>query len=462
MSSDWTGIYRAKLYSTVKDFPKKVVVNILECVRYIRLTLALPWEKMAEVADRYRSQVVDTRLGRSLDLRLHLGMVVCMLINGWPLRVAEEMLRFHAGVRILCGVEATEKTLDHTSMFTFLKILGAQGIEEINVLIIGVAHRLGFTTPSLSASDTTIQEAPIAHPTEVGHMKRIVEKLSAIGKKIKKGISSKVVKIKTKATDTFGKIRLFTSGKVREVLQRKKELTKKMHSLASELLKEVKKEIKKMSPSSREKYVEQMAFFQKMLSQIRYWIKKGHHPKGKILSLWNHVARAFSRGNGKRNPTTKFGVQWLISRLSRGYLIGKICPNPGKNNDKQIAIDILQIFQETFGTNPKRVVYDRGADTNFNHQTLKDANVKDCIFRNGPKGTNTEALQRDLVSVRKARSLTEASIATIKSAKYGFSKPRAKSASACQMRGQMAILGANLQHLTTDLTAPQNLGVWKW
>jgi len=38
----------------------------------------------------------------------------------------------------------------------------------------------GFTGSELCASDTTVQESPIAYPTEVGHMKNIAEKLLGI------------------------------------------------------------------------------------------------------------------------------------------------------------------------------------------------------------------------------------------------------------------------------------------
>ena len=100
---------------------------------------------------------------------------------------------------------------------------------------------------------------------------------------------------------------------------------------------------------------------------------------------------------------------------------------------------------------PEMVVYDRGGDGMKNHATLKSKEIaKNCIFRKGKEslpgvGRNTR------LAARRERALSEATIATIKSQRYGFNKPRARSGASCILKGHAAILGANLSHLARDL-----------
>ena len=180
------GIHQPSLFSRST---LKMDVLVPAASRYRVLADKLPWLELAEIANEYRSKQVDIDLGRSLDLRLHLGALIAQSMNRWTDRETEEMVKFHAGVRLLCGLEQSSDTIDHTSIETFRGQLGKEGMESLNRIIVESAKDAGFTDGSLCSSDTTVQEAPICYPTEVGHMKKIGEKLLGIGSKIKKGLS---------------------------------------------------------------------------------------------------------------------------------------------------------------------------------------------------------------------------------------------------------------------------------
>jgi hypothetical protein len=177
MSTDMTGIYRRPITAEIL-IPLVVPTNN----RYFTLVNILPWEELGKIANLYRSKTVNINLGRTLDLRMHLGAYTAQLYNGWTDRETEEMVRYHAGVRVLCGLDSRNDSLDRTSIQSFRSQLGQAGAEAINRAIILHAAGAGFTGTELCAADTTVQEAPIAHPTEVGHMKKISEKLAGIGK----------------------------------------------------------------------------------------------------------------------------------------------------------------------------------------------------------------------------------------------------------------------------------------
>lgn len=446
------GIVQKNLFSNMKS----VGVYVPEESKYRVLGEIMPWRELAEVANRHRAKVVDINLGAPLNLRLHLGAYIAQTMDGLTDRKTEEMVRYHAGVRLLCGVEGSTETIDHTSIEDFRNTVGPEGAAELNAIIVRHAVKEGFTGNKLCSSDTTVQEAPICHPTEVGHLRRIAEKLTGIGKRVRKGIASKMENLKAKAEEIYTEIRLFTRGRKEKAVERKKKLARKLHRVVSRMHREVKGCVEEMGSAAKEQYGEELALYRKMLGQIKVWMRTGFHPSGKIISLWCQDARAITRGKAAR--AVEFGRRWIITLLEGGYIIGGPCKKVGSDTDGKIAREVLPQFKEVLGKMPKMFVYDRGGDEETNHRLLKQAKVKkDCIFRKG-KG-KMDVGPRVFTSAKRGRALSEAAIATIKCGKYNFNKPRAKSGEACITKGQMAILGANVNRLIRDLRGDVQIAV---
>jgi len=443
MSTRMDGIHQPSLFlSTLR-----MDVVVPKDNRYRILAEKLPWPKLATVANEYRSKQVDLNAGRALDLRLHLGAMIAQSMNRWTDRETEEMVAYHAGVRLLCGLEQSSDTIDRTSIEAFRNQLAAAGVESLNRIVVETAKQEGFTGTSLCSSDTTVQEAPIAYPTEVGHMKKISEKLIGIGSKIRKGVSKKLAKLGEQAQKIFTKIRLFTRGDSEKVISQKKKLGKELQKTVAKMERLLRDELAQMGPTAQARYRESLDLYRKMLSQIRYWMRTGFHRPGKIVSLWALDARAITRN--KAGKMVEFGRRWIITRLERGYIIGTVCKKLGSGSDTGLMPEILEHFMRTLGEDPETVVYDRGGDGRKNHRIIKEKRIKNCIFRKGKVslpgiGRNTA------LKARRERALSEATIATIKNPRYGFNKPRAKSSEGCILKGQAAIFGANLTHLTRD------------
>lgn len=418
--------------------------------RYRVLATKLPWLQLGETANNFRARAVDIRNGRPLNLRLHLGALIAQSMNRWTDRETEDMVAHHAGVRMLCGLELSSETIDHTSIETFRNQLTAAGVEAINQIVVKAAVGAGFTGSALCSSDTTVQESPIAHPTEVRHLRNITDKLMGIGMKIKKGLSRRLGKLAEKVVHTFTKIRLFTRGKGEEAVARKKKLSKELQRMVSGMERLVRGKVDRMRGASRAGYQEALEFYRLMLSQIRHWMKTGFHRPGKIVSLWERQARAIVRNKAGR--MVEFGRRWIITRLKSGYIIGKACEKLGQDADTGIMPEVLEHFEWMMGAKPTMVVYDRGGDGPKNHLSLKKKRIRhNGIFRKGKE--SLPGLGRNTVlRARRERALSEAAIATIKNPRYGFNKPRAKSSAGCVLKGHAAILGANLTRLTRDWT----------
>lgn len=453
MSADMTGIYQQSLFS------KSIAISVAvpESNKHRVLASVLPWELMANTANRFRSETINITNGRPLDLRMHLGVFVAQSMNNWTDRETEEMLRYHAGVRILCGLEESTNSLDRTSIEKFRNSVGKKGTEELNYIIVQHAIGAGFTGSEICSSDTTVQEAPIQHPTEVGHMKKISEKLVGIGKKIGGKISQAMATLGNAVQAAFTESRLFTRGKKEKAIKRKKELSRQMHAAIEKMLDLASKNLPKLSKKPREKSLEQVALYKRMQNQIIQWLKKGEHPVNKIISLWDLEARAITRN--KAAKIVEFGRRWIVTRLMRGYIIGDACQKLGGDSDVKILDEVLINFLNATGEVPENIIYDRGGDGEKNHKIISDVGVSNnCIFLKG-KNTKMDVSPEVFEMARTERALSEASIATVKHNKYGFNKPRARSADSCALKAQAAFLGFNINHLVVDVQSTWNMAL---
>jgi hypothetical protein len=451
MSTRMEGIVQKSLFVGTT---LRMDVIVAENNRYRVLAEHLPWRGLAEIANTYRAMKVDINNGRPLNLRLHLGAMIAQSMNGWTDRDTEDMVAHHAGVRILCALEESSETIDHTSIEEFRNQIGKDGVEDINRLVIESAVKEGFTGSSLCSSDTTVQESPIAYPTEVDHMRNIGNKLVGIGKRIRKGLSEKLEEMRTKVQKIFTKIRLFTRGKKQGALEKKKKLAEELRLTITRMQRFVRQEVEDMTEQSKERYEEELDYYKLMLKQIRHWMRTGFHKPGKYLSLWEKEARAIVRN--KASKSVEFGRRWIVTRLLGGYTIGAPCKKLGSGADTIIIGEVLENFEKNLGEMPDLIVYDRGGDGPKNHKLIgkliKEKKVKyNGIFRKG-RGESLPGLGRNTaLKAKRERALSEATISTIKQHRYGFTKPRAKSSESCILKGHAAILGANLNRLAKDL-----------
>lgn len=450
MSTDMQGIQQTTFFSLTPE----VMVTVGSDSQYRILAQVYPWVEAAEIVNKYRSQKIDIHNGRTLDLRSHIGALIAQSMNGWTDRQTEEMVRYHAGVRILCGLEGATTTMDRTRIEAFRNCVGSSCVEMLNQLVLKSAMGAGFTGVEICAADTTVQESPIAYPTEVGHLKNIAEKILSFGKDLKLKSVENLEKLKNKAQGLFTSIRLFTRGKTEEALEKKKKLSKKMLSRVQRMVQLAQAELQSKKGEATTQAKEQLDLFEHMLDQIKIWMKTGFHPKDKIISLWETTARAISKG--KTGKSVEFGRRWIVSRLMGGYVTGAPCQKIGADADTQIADEVIMNFMDTFGEIPENFIFDRGADSKKNNNFLEEVGVENiCIF---PKGRRKMKVSLETLEMaRKERSLNEASIANLKTKKYNFTKPRARSSQACVLKGFSAMLGFNLNNLLRDLTSAMEI-----
>ena len=190
----------------------------------------------------------------------------------------------------------------------------------------------------------------------------------------------------------------------------------------------------------------------KLLPQIRYWIKTGFVAPNKIVSL--HMPEVYSIVRGKTGKNVEFGLNWGITRLRGGFLLATLAKDKKELVDTRFAVRAVRDHKALFGAPPRDYAYDRGAWSASTVQQLREEGVK-YIGRapNGRAAWLVSGATKDrLVS---ERAQVEGGIGTIKCAKYGFSKPAARSVQAMGVCGQRAVLGFNLTKLSKSLFQPR-------
>lgn len=185
-----------------------------------------------------------------------------------------------------------------------------------------------------------------------------------------------------------------------------------------------------------------------LLPQIKYWLKTGYVAAGKILHPGITQAKAIVRN--KAGKKVEFGLPYLISRLGGGYVFGKLLEK--LPNETKMPLESLAGYREIFGASatPKLMIYDRGGYSATTLKKLKQQGVSQIGIQ--PKGQAAwlvaEEVQKTVLS---ERGMTEGTIGTLKTEKYGFNKPKQRNAAALQAAGQHALLSLNLNKLMRDV-----------
>jgi hypothetical protein len=190
------------------------------------------------------------------------------------------------------------------------------------------------------------------------------------------------------------------------------------------------------------------AVAQQLIPQIVQWLTTGVVAKGKIVPAGVTQARAIVRN--KAGKKVAFGLPYLLSRLGGGYVFGTLIR--GGVDESKMPLQALAGSRAIFGAQatPALVVYDRGGSATATVRALAHEGVKEIGIQ--PKGQGpwhvAEAVR---ATVRSERGKTEGIIGTLKTATYGFNKPKERLWQTLEMAGPRSVLSFNLHKLMRDV-----------
>lgn len=428
----------------------------------LQLKRALPWEALQEVmVRRWRAagKNVDGKPGLAWDVSLYGPMIVLMLVKQLNSRAMEAYLAENVVARVFLSKQddPQPQIRDHSNIARACAALGTEGLEEINQLIVKEAVRLGFGDPSVLSADTTVQELPIGYPNEPGILGGIAQRcLRALGRLAKKGgqgLESAIEQAKT-ILRSVKEHHLFAKDKEEKqrVLTRILQETEQLMAHTTPVVQEVAQSTDRVKQAVANTLQAMREVAARLIPQVIHWMTTGVVAKGKILHAGITQARAIVRN--KAGKKVEFGLQYLINRIGGGYLFGSLllaCPDESK-----MPLRALAAYRKIFGEKaaPELLVYDRGGHA---QPTLKKL-AKEGVHKIGiqPKGQAEWLVAgEDRQKVRSERGKTEGSIGTLKTAKYGFNKPKERKWEGLQGSGQRSLVSLNLNKLMKDLANPK-------
>jgi len=437
----------------------KTTIPLSEAHPMVVLTDALDWTEMEVRAEKIRAKKLKNGAGRPPHLRALLGALTVMAVRRLPYRETEEQIRYYAPARYLCGLTETEWTPDFTTIQDFSQLLGEDGVKLINEYVVQLAVDLGLADASLAVADTTVQEAAISHPTEMGLLASFLHSVAlgarTAGKKFKGFVSKVSAKIKAgkkkvRAHRLFAK----TTEARRSLLV---GLTKIVEGITGQLGKAVQaaagagQRLRGQALAAQKKLSSLHQTMVKLLPQIRHWIKTGHVAAGKIINL--HIPELYSIVRGKVGKGVEFGLSWGITRLQGGFILATLGTQRSDVQDTKFAVRAVEDLAALFGKAPKSYAYDRGGHSEVNIKRLRQLGVRNVgLAPRGRAQWQVDGKMRD--NLIRERAQVEGSIGTIKGQKYGFNRPAARSAAMMGTCGQRAVLGANLANLVRGLARP--------
>jgi IS5 family transposase len=435
---------------------KRPTIPIAENHRLVQVTDTLDWTQMEEQAQKIRVQKLKNGAGRPPHLRVMLGAMMLMATRRLTYREAEDQIQYYAPARYLCGLTETDWTPDFTTIQDFTELMGEEGIKLINQQVVGLAVQEKLADPRTVVADTTAQEAAVPHPNEMGLMAGFLTSVGAAGRKVGralKGFLDKTAAQFRAAKKKVREYRLFAKTKEAKnrVMRQMATLVEKLNGhLGTALRAAGAQQVKlhKYAIVARAKLLRLQETMTKLLPQIRYWLRTGFVASGKIISL--HIPELYSIVRGKVGKAVEFGLSWGITRLRGGFLLATLAQKRGELQDTKFALRAVQDHMALFGTAPRAYAYDRAGHSAENVAALKKLGVRDVGL--APRGRTPWAVRgRVREQLIQERALVEGGIGTIKSQKYGFNRPAARSTAMMGACGQRAVLGFNVNKLVREL-----------
>lgn len=430
--------------------------------RLVLLTDRIDWTELLEFVENIRLSLVKNAAGRPPQLRALTGALLLKATRDMTWREAADLIRHYAPARYLCGLTETDWSPDHRTLHDFAVLLGEQGLKLINEFTVKWAVNEELADPSVAVGDTTAQEAAIPYPNEMGLMAAFVTSALAASKHagtVFKTFASKVKAQVKEAREKVREYRLFAKDKSKAV---KNKMVAAMANVIERINEQLGRAVKAASETTsrvtkhgivaRAKLVQLQQTMSKLVPQIRYWLKTGYVAAEKIINL--HVPELYSIVRGKVGKKVEFGLSWGITRLRGGFLLARLATKRNELVDAKFAVEAVRDHISLFGKAPRAYAYDRAGHSGENVATLKELGVKQVGL--APRGrcewAVSEKMKRKLV---KERALVEAGIGAVKSSRYNFHLPRAKSKRMMGACGQLGVLGFNLNKLARAFAAEE-------
>jgi hypothetical protein len=420
------------------------------------LTDTIAWDELIDRVMQIRETKITSPAGRPPHLRANIGVQVLLAVKNMPYREAEDYIQYYAPARYLCGLTETDWTPDFTTMNDFAVLIGEEGLRVINEYAVKLAVELKLADPRFAVADTTAQEAEIPHPTEMGLMAKFLGSVERTSQRAGAALKRFGRKMKAKlgaAKKHVREYRLFakTTAAKKKLISSVADAVAEIQKGLGEAIEEAARTCGRLHGYGKRAHTQLRQLhetMQRLLPQIRYWLRTSRVATGKIISLFLPELYAIVRG--KVGKAVEFGLAWGITRLKGGYLLAHSAASRKEMTDSRYAVRAVEDLAVLFGQAPKSYAYDRGGYSKKNIEQLRALGVAEVGL--APRGRAAWAVGGKVrEKLIRERAKVEGGIGSVKRPKYGFNRPRARSVEMMKHCGQRAVLGFNLTKLAREL-----------
>lgn len=145
--------------------------------------------------------------------------------------------------------------------------------------------------------------------------------------------------------------------------------------------------------------------------------------------------------------------------LRGGFLPATLARARRELVDAKFVVKSVEHHLRLFGKAPRAYAYDRPGHSQSNVATLTNLGVKAvglALRGRTHLAVSSERIRKELV---RERAMVESGIGAVKSRRYNFYRPRARSVRVMGASGQLAVLGFNLNKLVRGVAARRNVAV---
>lgn len=423
------------------------------------------WTTVIERVEVVRERKLKSAAGRPPHLRALIGAMLLKATRDMTWRQTEDQIRHYAPARYLCALTETDWTPDHTTLHDFAQLLGEDGVALVNEFTVRWAIKEKLASPTVAVADTTAQEGAIGHPNEMGLMHSFVASVALAARRAGRALAG-LARRAGKALKAAGKKVWGYRLKAKDASKAAKDrLTEDMAKLVGGLNGAVGRalrgaehgasRLRRYDKVARRKLSHLHQTMKQLLPQIRSWLKTGFVVPGKIVSV--HIPQLYSIVRGKVGKAVEFGVNWGMTQIKGGFVLARRATDRKELVDTKFAVEAVKDHVARFGRAPRAFAYDRGGYSEANVRALRKQGVQQVGL--APRGQAPWAVD-DMTArkLAKERSLIEGSIGAIKSSRYNFNRPRARSVEMMGTCGQLAVLGFNLNKLLRGIADKRQLG----
>ena len=322
----------------------------------LRAAELIDWDSLQEALSKYYSP-----LGRSgKPIRLMVGLhILKHRFNCSDERAVEE-LHENAYWQCFCGFETfqTAILLEATSLVKFRNRLGAEGMKQIEAVLLRTWGQMGLVKTKKIAADTTAQPKNIAYPTDVDLLHRIREKIVQKVKRVREEVTLR---------KPFRPFHRVSKGVVlgikkfyRTDPEKRVKATQKLRAIVTQVIHQANRVVHTLYVRKRKdlaRPLQQLTSLGFKIVEQTGDVLQGRKPKRRVYSL--HEPEVAAIRKGKSHPDCEFGSVVSLALNEDGLVLGH---QEYQRNvaDAKTLDPLLRVVQINTGVIPQEISADRG------------------------------------------------------------------------------------------------------